>query len=106
MLFLPAVNHMIDITGTRLMATRMHPPPIVFAMLAVIVMALISALLAGCHMAGGKARIWLHIIGFAAVIASVVYVIIDIEYPRQGLIRVDAADEVLIDLRRQMTETP
>ena len=35
MLFLPAVNQMIDITGTRLMATRTHPPPIVFAMLAV-----------------------------------------------------------------------
>ena len=54
MLFLPSVNQMIDITRTRLMATRMHPPPIVYAMLAVL--ALIGALLAGYHMAGGKAR--------------------------------------------------
>ena len=100
MLFLPAVNQMIDITRTRLMATRMHPPPIVYAMLAV--MALIGALLAGYHMAGGKARSWLHTIGFAVVISATAYVILDIEYPRLGLIRVDAADEVLVDLRRQM----
>ncbi len=100
MLFLPAVNQMIDITRTRLMATRMHPPPIVFAMLAAV--ALVGALLAGFHMAGGKARSWLHTVGFAAVLATTVYVILDIEYPRLGLIRVDAVDEVLIELRRSM----
>jgi hypothetical protein len=31
-----------------------------------------------------------------------VYVIIDLEYPRQGLIRVDQADHVLLELRRSM----
>jgi hypothetical protein len=86
------------------MATQKHPPPIVFAMLAVV--ALIGALLAGYHTAGAKERSWLHTLGFAAVIASTVYVILDIEYPRQGLIRVDAADDVLLDLRRQMNEPP
>jgi len=100
MLFLPAVNQMIDITRTRLMSTRMHPPPIVYAMLAVV--ALIGALLAGYHMAGGKQRSWLHTVGFAAVLASTSYVILDIEYPRLGFIRVDAADELLVDLRRSM----
>jgi hypothetical protein len=100
MLFLPSVNQMIDITRTRLMATRMHPPRIVYAMLATF--ALIGALLAGYHMAGGKARSWLHAVGFAAVIASTLYVILDLEYPRLGLIRVDAADEVLLELRRSM----
>ena len=100
MLFLPAVNQMIDITRTRLTATRMHPPPVVYGMLAIT--ALIGALLAGYHMAGGKARSWLHTIGFALVISATAYVILDIEYPRFGLIRVDAADEMLRDVRRQM----
>jgi hypothetical protein len=100
MLFLPAVNQMIDITRTRLTATRMHPPPVVYGMLAVV--ALVGALLAGFHMAGGKIRSWLHTVGFAAVIAATAYVILDIEYPRFGLVRVDAADEVLVELRRQM----
>jgi len=104
MLFLPALNQMSDITVERLMATRLHPPPIIYAMLAVA--ALIGALLAGYHMAGVKFRSWVHTIGFAAVIATTVYVILDIEYPRLGLIRVDAADDVLKDLRRQMADTP
>jgi hypothetical protein len=29
-------------------------------------------------------------------------VILDIEYPRSGLIRVDAADQVLVELRESM----
>jgi len=42
------------------------------------------------------------IVSFAAIIAATVYVILDLEYPRLGLIRVDAADEVLTELRRSM----
>jgi hypothetical protein len=104
MLFLPAVNDMNDITTVRLMATRVHPPAVIYGMLAVA--ALIGALLAGYHMAGSRYRSWLHMVAFAAVIAATVYVILDLEYPRLGLIRVDAADEALREVRRQMVETP
>jgi hypothetical protein len=31
-----------------------------------------------------------------------VYIIIDLEYPRTGLIRVHSADQVLVDLRQTM----
>jgi hypothetical protein len=31
-----------------------------------------------------------------------VYIIIDIEFPRLGLVRVDAIDQVLVDLRVSM----
>jgi hypothetical protein len=41
-------------------------------------------------------------IGFAAVMAITVYVILDIEYPRRGLIRVDRFDHALVDLRAGM----
>jgi len=99
-LLLPALNQMIDITTTRAMATQMHPPLIVFVMLGAV--ALLSALLAGHGMAGARERGWIHVIGFAAVIAGTVYVIVDIEYPRFGLIRVDAVDQVLRDLRQSM----
>jgi hypothetical protein len=47
-------------------------------------------------------RSWLHTLTFAAVISLTVYVIIDIEFPRFGLIRVDAADAVLLELRETM----
>jgi hypothetical protein len=91
---------MIDITTTRVMATRMHPPLVVFLMLGAL--ALMSALLAGHGMASAGPRSWVHVLGFAIIIATTVYVIVDMEYPRFGMIRVDAADQVLMDLRQSM----
>ena len=100
LLLLPALNEMIDITTTRLMATRIHPPPVIFAML--IVLTLAGALLAGHAMAAHPTWSWTHGLALAAVLSATVYIIIDIEYPRLGFIRVDAADEVLVDLRKSM----
>ena len=97
---LPALNDMFDIATTRLMATRIHQPAIIFVLL--IGLGLICSLLAGYGTAGGKQRSWTHLVGFASVIALTVYVILDLEYPRLGLIRVDALDQVLIDLRASM----
>ena len=99
-LLLPALNAMIDITTTRTMATQMHPPVVVFVML--FGLALAASLLAGFGMTGGKVRSWFHMLGFALVMAIAIYVILDIEYPRLGLIRVDAFDQALIDLRESM----
>ena len=99
-LLLPALNQMIDITTTRTMAGQTHPPVVIFIMLFGV--ALASALLAGYDMAGGKSRNWLHMVGFAAVLAMAVYVILDIEFPRLGFIRVDAFDQALVELRQSM----
>jgi len=100
MLLLPALNQMIDITTTRLMATRTHPPAIIFVMLAVL--ALLGAFLAGFAMAEAKGRSWVHMLAFATALATTVWVTIDLEYPRLGLIRVGAVDSVLVDLRQSM----
>lgn len=99
-LLLPALNAMIDITTTRTMATLMHPPAIVFVML--FALALAASLLADYGMTGSKVRSWLHMLGFALVMAFAVYVILDIEYPRLGLIQVEAFDQALVDLRESM----
>jgi hypothetical protein len=99
-LLLPALNAMIDITTTRTMATQIHPPTIVFVML--FGLALAASLLAGYGMIGSRVRSWFHMLGFAFVMATAVYVILDIEYPRLGLIRVDAFDQALVDLRESM----
>jgi hypothetical protein len=98
-LFLPLINEMIDITTTRTMAMQFHPPVVVFAML--VVLALAGSLLVGYGMAVGK-RSWIHIIGFAVAMAVIVYVILDIEFPRFGLIRLDAVDKVMEDLLKTM----
>jgi len=99
-LLLPALNAMIDITTTRTMAALMHPPAVIFGLL--FILGLGCAVLAGYSMAGGTRRKWPHMIAFAAVTAITVYVVLDLEYPRLGLIRVDAHDQVLVELRQTM----
>lgn len=101
MLLLPALNQMIDITTTRALSAQMHPPLVIFVLL--IVTALASSLLAGHAMAGTTAGRRLHKTTFAALTALSIYVIIDIEYPRLGLIRVDAFDQALVDLLARMS---
>jgi len=100
MLLLPALNEMIDITTTRAVATRNHPPRIIYLLLCGL--SLVGALLAGYGTSCSKGRSLLHVAAFAAIISLTVYVILDLEYPRLGLIRVDDADQVLIDLRKSM----
>jgi hypothetical protein len=95
-----ALNAMFDISTTRLAATRTHQPPVIFVLL--FGLGLGCALLAGYGLGGAGGRSWLHMIAFAAVIAAAVYVILDLEYPRLGLIRVESADRVLLELRESM----
>ncbi len=101
MLLLPALNAMFDITTTRTEAARVHSPPVIFAMLGAL--ALACALFAGYDMASRPRMDWLHSVAFAAVLAVTVYVIVDLEYPRIGLIRMSDSDQVLADLRKSMT---
>jgi hypothetical protein len=100
MLLLSALNAMFDITTTRTLVTEIHPPIIIFVML--FALALATSLLVGYGMAGGKSRSWLHMAGFAFGTAAAVYVILDIEFPRFGLIRIETFDRALVELRESM----
>ena len=100
MLLVPALNQMIDITTSRTMATQFHQPTIIFGVL--MALALLASILAGYGMAGSRKQRWIHMIAFAAIMSVAIYVIFDLEYPRLGFIRVDAADQVLIELRASM----
>ncbi len=99
-LVISSLNEMIDITTTRLVSTQTHPPEVVFYGLGLLVLA--TSLLAGYGMAGSKHRSWMHMMVYALIMASTLYVILDLEYPRFGLIRIDAADQLLIDVRNSM----
>jgi len=100
MLMTPALNEMIDITGTRQTSTRNHPPQVVFWLLAVL--ALAGALLVGYGTSENKDRRWFHHVTFALAISLSIYVIVDLEYPRLGLIKVDSADQALLDVAATM----
>jgi hypothetical protein len=100
MLLLPALNEMIDITTTRETAILNHPPIAVFLLLCGA--SLMGALLVGYGTSPNKTRGWFHTLIFAVILSLTVYVIADLEFPRLGLIRIDAADEILVNLRNSM----
>jgi len=101
LILLPALNDMFDITTTRTVAFQTHQPSVVFLMLALVMLA--CSLLAGYAMGTGEGRgSRLHAFCFAAVLALSFFVILDLEYPRIGLIRVDWMDRVLEDVRSGM----
>lgn len=99
-LVVTSLNEMFDITTTRTENFRIHSPLVIFGMLAAL--ALACSLFAGYDMAMRKQRNLLHSVSFAVVFAVTVYVIIDIEYPRLGMVNVSDSDRALIDLRKSM----
>jgi hypothetical protein len=99
LLVIPAMNDMFDLASARLAATKIHPPVIVYLML--IGLAFAGALLAG-YQSAGETHDWMRRLGFAVIISFTVYVILEIEFPRVGLVRLDAIDELLVTVRASM----
>ncbi|EAT58958.1 bestrophin-like domain [Chlorobium ferrooxidans] len=95
-----ALNNMIDITNTRATATIDHPPFVI--LLLFFALSFISSLLVGYNMSVNNRRHWFHPVAFAAIVSLTVFVILDIEFPRRGLVRVDRADKPLLELRQSM----
>ncbi|MEQ1633586.1 MAG: DUF4239 domain-containing protein [Planctomycetota bacterium] len=94
---LPPLTDVFDIATARRATLGSHPPMVIYLLLHAL--ALVCAFLAG--FASGPARhpSWVHFHVLAAAIAATIYVTLDLEYPRLGLIRVDAADSLLRELR-------
>ena len=97
---LPPLNEMFDLATSRILATRQHPPVAIYVMLGLLV--LVSALMAGFGMAKAKRQSPLHLLGFATIMALSVYLILDLEFPRLGLIRIQSSDQALSELRESM----
>ena len=76
------------------------PPRVIFFLLAAL--RLVSALLAGYAMCSTAFRSWFCMLLFAPTISVAFFVILDLEYPRFGLIRVDEADQMFVELRNLM----
>lgn len=97
MLVVPALNDMIDITTTRAIASRTHTPLVILGCLGLL--AIFSALLTGFTLAGKRTlSSTLHMVGFALVVTMTIYVVLDLDYPRVGLIKLDYVDQAFVDL--------
>ena len=99
-ILLSPINEMFELATTRSAQAYAHPPLAIPMML--VALALVSAFIVGFGMAGNKGGSGLHTLAYAAVIATVIYLILDLEFPRLGVIQVDALDHVLVDARQAM----
>lgn len=99
-LVLPAFNEMFGALTAQAVALMNHPPLVILGL--VMVACFLSSLLAGYGMAGSRGRSWLHMLAFSATISIAAFVIVNLEYPRLGLIHVDAADHYLAAVRQSM----
>lgn len=94
-LVLSSTNDMIDIANERLQATRTHPPIIVYILL--FTLALASAFMVGQDMSVNEKRPLFYMVIFCVTISGITYIILDLENPRLGLIRIDLGDKVLVE---------
>ena len=100
MLLLPSLNEMFDVVDEERLARRIHPPLVIFLMLGLSAFA--AALFGGYSMSNVAKRNWLVIGGVSATISVSMFLILELEAPRLGLIKVDDFDEVLVELRQRM----
>lgn len=91
-------NEWIDLTTTRVAMDQLGLPPMVLPTLAAL--SLVGSVLAGLGMKRRGGRDALHMLAFAGAVAFSIYVILDLNQPRSGLITVDAMDETMRQLRR------
>jgi len=96
-LLLPSLDDMFSVVLEERLARRIHPPFVIYLMLGVT--ALAAALFAGYGVASKSIRNWVFMVGIAATVSMAVYVIVELEYPRLGLIRVSEMDRALVELR-------
>lgn len=100
MLLLPSLNEMFDTADERAGAMLVHVPGAILGLL--IIVMVLCQILAGYRVASNSRWANTHRLAFAIILAVTFYVIIDLEFPRLGLVRVDDIDQILYQLRKSM----
>lgn len=92
---IPALNDMIDITTTRRATSESTVPDAIMYFLFMLCFG--SAFLLG-YDNKNRSIDWIILIGFATMLSVTVYMIIDLDRPRSGLINMDKPHEKIIEL--------
>ena len=100
LLLIPALNEMIDLVTTRTAAINSHPPMPIFVVL--FALAMICSGLMGLRTGRTEQLGRLHSLLFAVVVSGLLYLILDIEYPRFGLVRLEHSNQTLVNLLQLM----
>lgn len=97
---LPALNDMIDIVTTRKAAGEAHLPPSILYFL--FALCFCVAFMMGYDK---KVRFdWIVTAGFSLMLSITIYIILDLDRPRRGLINLDKPNEKIVELRALFSE--
>jgi len=92
---IPAVNAMIDIVTTRDTSRLASVPPIILLVLAVLM--LIASFLVGYGQKGKRNLVL--IVGFALMTTIALYVIIELDRPRRGILNLNLEQHKIVELK-------
>ncbi|HCQ45561.1 MAG TPA: hypothetical protein DIW53_01665 [Achromobacter sp.] len=102
--YIGAVNDMFDVSSAQIVAQKVHPPAMTYVFLGFL--ALVCACLIGLNLASAHRDTLLHQIIYALVMTAALYIIVDFEFPRIGVIRIDQSDVLLMAQRQAMGGEP
>lgn len=93
---IPAINAIIEVAIAREGATKaIVPEPITYLLM---IMVLVTSLMAGYATNIQKKFNYVAVIGFIILVGCVIYIILDLDRPRRGLITNDAVNQFIANL--------
>jgi hypothetical protein len=93
---IPILNAMIEVAVTREAATKaIVPEPVLYLLF---IMTLITSLMAGYATSIQKKFNYVAVIGFIVLVGCVIFIILDLDRPRRGLITNTAVNQFIRDL--------
>jgi hypothetical protein len=99
-LVVPSMSKMFEAFHSGINMSLIHPPPVVFFLL--VGLACLGGFLVGYNVAESKQKHPVHVICYILLTAFIIYLILNLEYPRVGFIRLATFDQMLIDVREDM----
>lgn len=97
MQMIPALNAMMDVTTSRKYGELAHVPLLIISMLFILCAA--SAFFIGYCSGKGKFD-WLMSTSFCFLTGFVIYITLDLDRPRRGIIQMDTPHKAMIELRQ------
>jgi hypothetical protein len=97
---IPSINDMIDMVTTRNAGLEATVPPIIVIMLLMLCIGI--SLFTGYYFAGYKTD-WMVVSGFIITICLVVYITLDLDRPRRGLINMNTTQTHILKLEKNFS---
>jgi hypothetical protein len=97
----PSLNEMIDIVTSREAARNAMVPGIILIVLCILI--LVSAFLSG-YGSKNLERNKVLVLAFALITTLALYLVVDLDNPRQGFVNLNKAEQLLVDLRGLFAE--